>query len=49
MVTVQRKDTKWELKRRYREFELMNKELKKFYQNIPALPGKSLFNLTTRD
>ncbi|EGR33250.1 PX domain protein [Ichthyophthirius multifiliis] len=37
--------TKWQLKKRYKEFDELNKNIKKLYANIPAMPGKTLFKI----
>lgn len=37
---------KWEVKRRYKQFETLAEILKLSFLHIPALPGKTLFSLT---
>lgn len=31
------------MKKRYKEFDELNKNLKKLYANLPPMPGKTLF------
>ncbi|EAR93569.2 PX-SNARE domain protein (macronuclear) [Tetrahymena thermophila SB210] len=38
-----RGQNKWTLKKRYKEFDELNKNLKKLYANLPPIPGKTLF------
>lgn len=40
------KNIKWEVKRRYKQFERLVADLKRSFINIPSLPGKSLFTIT---
>jgi len=36
---------KWTIEKRYKEFDELNKALKKVYGNLPELPQKTLFSL----
>ena len=40
---------KWTLSKRYSEFEALHKNLSKLIANVPTIPGKSLFKLTSSD
>ena len=41
--------TKWVLSKRYSEFEVLYKNLSKLITNVPTIPGKSFFKLTSKD
>ena len=49
VIHVQAGGNKWELKRRYSEFDALRKNLMETHGNIPTLPGKSLFSMKTAD
>ena len=36
---------KWNLEKRFREFDDLDKALKKLYGNLPVIPGKTLLTL----
>jgi len=38
---------KWTIEKRFKEFDELNKSLKKVYGNLPELPQKTLFSLKT--
>ena len=40
---------KWTLSKRYSEFEALHKNLTKLIANVPTIPGKSFFKLTSTD
>lgn len=40
---------KWKLEKRYSEFEILYKNLAKLLPNVPIIPGKSIFKVTTYD
>ena len=40
---------KWVLSKRYSEFEALHKNLSKLIPNVPSIPGKSFFKLTSSD
>ena len=40
---------KWSLSKRYSEFEALHKNLSQLIPNVPTIPGKSLFKLTSKD
>ena len=40
---------KWTLAKRYSEFELLHKNLSQLIPNVPTIPGKSLFKITSKD
>ena len=41
--------TKWTLSKRYSDFEALYKNLCKLITNVPSIPGKSFFKLTSKD
>ena len=41
--------TKWVLSKRYSEFEALYKNLSKLITNVPTIPGKSFFKITSKD
>ena len=41
--------TKWALSKRYSDFEALYKNLCKLITNVPTIPGKSFFKLTSKD
>ena len=41
--------TKWTLSKRYSEFEALYKSLCQIITNVPTIPGKSFFKLTSKD
>ena len=41
--------TKWALSKRYSDFEALYKNLCKLITNVPSIPGKSFFKLTSKD
>jgi len=46
VIAIQKRaEEKWEVDRRYREFNELHDSLKKTHANLPSLPGKSLFSL----
>jgi len=40
---TKREGATWQLKKRYKEFDDLNKSIKKLVPNLPVLPGKTLF------
>ena len=40
---------KWTLSKRYSEFQTLHKNLSKLIPNVPTIPGKSLFKITSAD
>ena len=40
---------KWTLSKRYSEFETLHKNLLQLIPNVPTIPGKSFFKLTSKD
>ena len=40
---------KWSLLKRYSEFESLHKNLSQLIPNVPTIPGKSLFKLTSKE
>ena len=40
---------KWSLLKRYSEFEALHKNLSQLIPNVPTIPGKSLFKLTSKE
>lgn len=46
MIEIAKRDDKWTIEKRYREFDELNSNLKKTYANLPNMPGKSLFKIT---
>lgn len=45
-VEVSKKQEKIFLDKRYSEFNLLHKELKKLFEHLPAFPSKTLFNIS---
>jgi len=46
MVIQSRGNKKWELDKRYSEFDSLDKVLRAQYPSVPNLPGKTLFKLS---
>lgn len=42
-------DNNWTVEKRFSEFDSLVKALKNSYANIPALPGKSLFKIGSKE
>jgi hypothetical protein len=40
---------KWTLSKRYSEFQNLHKNLSKLIPNVPSIPGKSIFKITSAD
>ena len=46
-VGFTKKNKKWFLQKRYSEFDALNKNLSDIYPNMPVLPSKTFFKLSS--
>ena len=46
-VNFTKKNKKWFLSKRYSEFDALNKQLVEIYPNMPVLPSKTFFKLSS--
>ena len=46
-VNFTKKNKKWFLSKRYSEFDALNKQLVEVYPNMPVLPSKTFFKLSS--
>ena len=49
LVTVEFETCKWQIAKRYKEFDKLNENLKKNHAGLPPFPGKSFFPLKNKE
>lgn len=46
IVGFSKNNKRWQLEKRYSEFDALDKHIRDFYPNITKLPGKTLFKVS---